>query len=121
MSDNTKYELIVVIVDKGMAEDVIDSAKAGGAEGATVLYGRGSGIHEKAKFFGIIIEPEKEIVLIMVPDQIRDEVLDAVAEGVDINKPGKGVAFVLDITKVVGINHMHIHKHMRRCEKKDEE
>jgi len=107
MRESIKYELIIVIVDKGMADDVIDSAREGGAEGATVLYGRGSGIHEKAKFFGIIIEPEKEIVLIMVEEQIRDDVLEAVDKGIDLGKPGNGVAFVLDISKVTGISHIH--------------
>ena len=102
-----KYELIVTIVEKGASPDVIDSARKGGAEGATVLYGRGSGIHEKAKFFGVTIEPEKELVLILVVERIRDRVMEAIRKGIDIDKPGNGISFVLDISKVMGINHMH--------------
>ena len=102
-----KYELIVTIVDKGVSSDVIDSAREGGAEGATVLHGRGSGIHEKAKFFGISIEPEKELVLILVVQRIRDRVMEAIRKGIDIDKPGNGVSFVVDISTVMGINHMH--------------
>lgn len=106
---NLNFELIVTIVEKDMADDVIDAAKQGGAEGATVIYGRGSGIHEKAKFFGITIEPEKEIVLILVDKSIRPSVLKSIAKGIDIDKPGHGVSFVIDVEKVIGIHHLDLH------------
>jgi len=101
-----KFELIVTIVDKDMSGDVIDAAKRGGAEGATVLHGRGSGVHEKAKFFGITIEPEKEVVLILVPSEIRKAVLKSIAKEINIDQPNSGVAFVIDVTKVIGIRHL---------------
>lgn len=102
------FEMIVTIVEKGYASDVIDAAHKGGAEGATVLNGRGSGVHEKAKFFGVTIEPEKEVVLVMVPSDIRNQVLKSIAKGIDINKPGHGVSFVIDLAKVVGISHLQV-------------
>jgi len=102
------FKLIITIVEKDMADDVIDAAKNGGAEGATVLYGRGSGIHEKARFFGITIEPEKELVLILVSDDICKPVMRSIAKGIDIDKPGNGVCFAIDVSKVIGINHLHI-------------
>src|SRR5699024_7547465 len=62
---NMEYEAIFTIVDKGLSEKVIDSAKSAGATGGTVIHGRGSGSREKALLFNIEIEPEKEIVLIL--------------------------------------------------------
>jgi nitrogen regulatory protein PII len=93
-------------VEKGAAGDVIDAAKAGGAEGATVLCGRGSGIHEKAKFLGIVIEPEKEVVLTLVESTKRDAIFKSIAKGINIDQPGAGIMFSLDITRVIGINHL---------------
>lgn len=103
-----KTELIVCIVERDFSGDVIDAAKRGGAEGATVLYGRGSGIHENERFFGITIEPEKEIILILIPQEIRNKVLCAIRDEIDIDQPGRGVAFVLDVTKVIGIPHLNM-------------
>lgn len=99
------YDLIVTIVNKGRAEKVMEAAKKAGAEGGTILHGRGSGIHEKAKLFGIVVEPEKEIVLTLVPSEISQEVLENILKEADLNKPNKGIAFVLSVDKVAGINH----------------
>ena len=104
------YDLIVTIVNKGRAEKVMEAAKKAGAEGGTIMHGRGSGIHEKAKLFGIVIEPEKEIVLTLVPSDISQDVLENILKEAELHKPNKGIAFVLPVSKVAGINHDHIKK-----------
>lgn len=104
----TKVELIVTIVERGASGDVIDAAKEAGAGGATVVCGRGSADPKKANFFGITIEPEKELVLILVEHDIRRKVQKAIASALDIDKPGNGVLFVVDVTSVIGISHFGI-------------
>lgn len=61
-----EYDLIVTIVNKGFAQEVVEASKKAGAEGGTILQGRGTGIHEKAKLFNIVIEPEKEVILTLI-------------------------------------------------------
>lgn len=100
------FDLIVTIVNKGFAEEVVDAAKKAGAEGGTIINGRGTGIHENMKLFGIPIEPEKEIVLTIIDRTKSENVLIAIRNAVDLNKPGMGVAFVLEIEKTVGICHL---------------
>ena len=56
------------------------------------------------------IEPEKEIVLTLTPSDITESVLEAILKDTDLNKPGKGIAFVLSIDKIAGINHDYICK-----------
>jgi len=108
MSENCPlyFDLIVTIVNKGFAEEVVDAAKKAGAEGGTIINGRGTGIHENMKLFGIPIEPEKEIVLTIIDRTKTENVLIAIRNAVDLNKPGMGVAFVLEIEKTVGICHL---------------
>ncbi len=101
-----EFNLIVTIVNKGYAEEVIDAAKKAGAEGGTIINGRGTGVHENAKFLGIPIEPEKEIVLTLIDRVKTEKVLEAVSNAVGLNKPSKGVAFVLEVEKTVGICHL---------------
>ena len=100
-----EYQLVVTIVEQGNAEDVIECAKKGGAEGGTILTGRGAGIHDTSKILGILIEPEKEVVLTLIEKEKTDFVLEASVEGMELEKPGKGIAFVLDVPKVAGIVH----------------
>lgn len=100
------FDLLVTIVDRGFAEEVMTAAKAAGTEGGTILNGRGTGIHEKAKLFGIAIEPEKEIILNLIDRKKTERVLAAVTTALDLDKPGRGVAFVLAVEKVAGICHL---------------
>lgn len=99
-------ELIVTIIPKGQSDKVVAASKRAGAEGGTILYGRGTGIHEHKKLFGLSIEPEKEIVLTLVPEGKTDDVLEAIVEAGQLDKPGTGIGFVLDARKIVGINHL---------------
>lgn len=105
MSDEVRFDLIVTIVNKGFAEDVIDASKTAGAEGGTIMTGRGQGIHEKAKIFGIMIEPEKDIVLTLIDKTKTEVVLSAICDAVNLKEPSNGVAFVLDVEKTAGICH----------------
>lgn len=106
MTKQTKqYDLIVTIVNKGDAETVIDATREAGADGGTIVTGRGTGVHETAKIFNIMIEPEKEIILTLVPRQITEQVLKAINANERLDQPGKGIAFVLSVDEVIGINH----------------
>jgi nitrogen regulatory protein P-II 1 len=101
-----QYDLIITIVNKGYSQLVIKASKEAGAEGGTTLMGRGAGIHETKTLLGIPIEPEKEIVLTAIPQERTDHVLNAIVQSAGLNKPGAGVAFVVELKKVAGICHL---------------
>lgn len=103
---NRAFDLIVTIVNRGVAEDVIEASREAGAEGGTVVLGRGIGVHEKAKFLGIPVEPAKDIVLTVTPEEKTDRILEAIREKVDLDKAGHGIGFVVPLKKVVGIAHL---------------
>lgn len=100
------HDLIVTIVKRGHADLIVKASKQAGAEGATILYGRGSGIHEQKKLLGIAIEPEKDIILTIIHRDKTDAVLAAINEAGEMSKPGTGIAFVLELKKVAGISHL---------------
>lgn len=102
---NSEISLIVTIVRKGWGSTVLNASVKAGARGGTVLTGRGAGIHENKKIFGMSIEPEKEIVLTLVfTDQI-DLILPKIVEAAELNEVGKGIAFVLPVDRIVGVAH----------------
>ena len=55
------FDLIITVVNKGFSDYVIDTAKKGRRGGATIIHGRGTGIHEQDSFFGISIPARKRI------------------------------------------------------------
>lgn len=101
-----KYELIVTIVPKGAAADVVQTSKDAGAGGGTVLYGRGTGVHEAKKLFGMSIDPEKEIVLTVVAESERAAITKAIVEKCKLDKPGNGLTFALPLTSLSGMVHL---------------
>lgn len=101
-----EFDLIVTIVNRGYSEEVVEASKKAGAEGGTIINGRGTGIHENARLFGFAVEPEKEIVLTIIDRTKTAKVLEAVSSAVELNKPSNGVAFVLQVEKTVGICHL---------------
>ncbi|MFE8696194.1 P-II family nitrogen regulator [Cytobacillus sp. FJAT-53684] len=106
MNNSILYDVIVTIVNKGHSERVVDVSKKAGAEGGTILNGRGTGIHEQAKLFSITIEPEKEIILTLIDRKKTDKVLQAIMVEAELEKPGKGIAFVLEVERTIGICHL---------------
>lgn len=98
--------LIVTVVRKGWGNTVLEASVKAGATGGTVLLGRGIGVNEKESIFGIPIEPEKEILLTLVPQTAIDTVLQEIIRAADLNKPGHGLTFVVPVTTVLGIPHM---------------
>jgi nitrogen regulatory protein P-II 1 len=101
----TNASLIVSVVRKGWGSTVLDASVKAGARGGTVLTGRGAGIHEQEKIFGMSIEPEKEIVLTMVYGDQVEAVLAEIVEAAELNEKGRGIAFVLPVERVVGVAH----------------
>ncbi|MDO5835825.1 MAG: P-II family nitrogen regulator [Methanobacterium sp.] len=104
------FKLIYVIVEAGRGSHIMESARKAGAEGGTLYYARGTSIHEHGKFFGMPIEPEKEVIMIVIKDSLVDQVFDAVVQEGEIDTPGKGIAFILDLNRVAGICHLNDHE-----------
>jgi len=98
--------VIVSIVRKGWGDTVLEATMQAGAHGGTVLLGRGIGRNEQQRVFGIKIEPEKEVVLTVIPAELKDTVLAEVVRAAELTAPGNGLAFVLPVAQLVGVVHL---------------
>lgn len=99
-----QHQTIFCIVNSGYSEQVMDAAKKLGARGGTILNARGTANKNAETFFGITIQPEKEIVMIVVPTAIKDSLLHALYKEVGLDTPGQGIAFALPVDGVVGLS-----------------
>ena len=98
-----KHEVIFCIVNAGFSEAVMDAAREVGARGGTVLHASGTANTDAEKIFGITIQPEKDVVMILVSSDIRDKVLHALYESAGLKTEGQGIAFALPVQDVVGL------------------
>ncbi len=101
-----EFNLIVTIVDRGFSDPVITSARSAGAEGATIITARGAGIHETDTFMGVAIQPEKEMVLILVKKLIRKKVMREICKSCGLTDEGKGMCFSVPVDEIGGITHL---------------
>ena len=99
-----KYQLIIALVNTGFTELVMDAARSVGAHGGTVVHARGTGNKEMEKRFGIVITPDKEMVLILANKKVADKILMAIYDKAGLQTKGQGIAFTLPVEDVVGLN-----------------
>ncbi len=111
MAKETKYDVIVTIINRGFSDYVIESAQRAGASGSTIILARGTGIHENEEALGIKIYPEKEIVLTIVPRETRNDIMKGICNDANLNLEGKGLCFSMPINNLLGVTHnMNINK-----------
>jgi len=103
--DNVReFDLIMTIVNRGFADQVVDAARKAGGHGGTIFYARGTGLHEVEKFFAINIQPEKEVVLNIVRHEDTQTIMHSIVAAAGLKTEGRGLAFALPISDIVGIS-----------------
>ena len=96
-------KMIMAILQRGRADRAVKAAIRAGAQAATVFFGRGLGIRERLGLLGLAIQPEKEIVVIVVDERYVDRIIEAMVKGSRIDQPGVGFLFVTPVDRVVGL------------------
>jgi nitrogen regulatory protein PII len=101
------FKLIVVMVEDKQTTDVLDAAREAGATGATVLdQARGEGVNPVKTFFGLSVETQRDVILLVVEEHLSRHILEKIAEVGEFDEtPGTGIAFQIDVEDAVGVSH----------------
>ena len=97
------HEVIFAIVNSGYAEDAMEVAREQGVRGGTILNARGVAREAEAAFYGITIHAEKEILMMVVEKEIRDNVLNALYKQMGMGKKAQGIVFSLPVSEAAGL------------------
>lgn len=97
------HEVVFAIVNAGYAEEAMALARENGAKGGTILNARGVAREKEAAFFGITIHAEKEILMLVVEKEIRDNILNALYKGMGMGKKAQGIVFSLPVSDAAGL------------------
>lgn len=98
-----EYELIVVILNEGHADSVMDAARRAGAGGGTVLHAKGTNRVGAQQFLNVSIADEKNIIYIVASQKEKADIMRAINESAGQNTPAGAICFSLPVSSVVGL------------------
>lgn len=97
------HAMLTVGVNQGYGEDVMRTARTAGARGGTILKGLRCLPKETAKHFGISVQEEMEIVLIVVPLDHKEEIMTAISSQYGIDSEAHGIITALPVDGISGL------------------
>jgi nitrogen regulatory protein P-II 1 len=98
-----RFKVILAPVKTEKTDRVVDAAKQAGATGATIIPARGTGMHEAKTFFGLTLEVQTDVIMFLIEEHMVQDILDAIKAAGEFSKPGTGIAFVLPVEQVIGV------------------
>lgn len=98
-----QFKIILASVKTDITDKIVDAAKESGATGATIIHARGTGIREAKTFFGLSLEAQTDIIMFLLEESLVANVLDIIGSVGEFDKPGTGIAFVLPVDQVIGL------------------
>jgi nitrogen regulatory protein PII len=98
------HDLIVAAVNHGYSDELMNTAREAGASGGTVINARGQAHEGAVKFFGIPVQAEKELILILTSREKKVPLMKAICEAHGINSSAQGIIFSLPVDNVMGLS-----------------
>ena len=95
----TDVSLITCIVQRDVADPIIQAAREAGAQGATVHFARGTGIRERLGVMGVAVEVEKEVINIVVSSEQVERIFERMYLAGNLDTPGMGIMFTTTLEK----------------------
>ncbi len=99
----TEYELIVVILNQGYSNLVMDAAREKGAGGGTVIHAKGTGMEKAEQFLGVSIAAEKEMIFIVTKSKGKNAIMKAIMEKAGMDSKARSIVFSLPVTSTAGL------------------
>ncbi|MBR6790755.1 MAG: hypothetical protein IKM31_07815 [Oscillospiraceae bacterium] len=105
MEQNDKqHHLILIAVDQGFTDDVMNTARAAGATGGTVIRARWAGAQSAEQFYGITLQAEKEIIAIVATEDNYVPIMEAVNREHGLKSKSHGAICSILADEVMRVN-----------------
>ena len=98
-----EHELIIVILNEGYSDFVMDAARAAGAGGGTVLHAKGTGGTRGEKFFSVSLADEKDMIYIIAHREEKAAIMRSINEQAGPGSRAGAICFSLPISSVAGL------------------
>ena len=98
-----EHELLIVILNEGYSDFVMDAARAAGAGGGTVLHAKGTGGTRGEKFFSVSLADEKDMIYIIAHKDEKAAIMRSINEQAGPGSRAGAICFSLPISSVAGL------------------
>ena len=98
-----EHELIIVILNEGYSDFVMDAARAAGAGGGTVLHAKGTGGTRGEKFFSVSLADEKDMIYIIAHKDEKAAIMRSINEQAGPGTKAGAICFSLPISSVADL------------------
>jgi len=95
------FSVICCVVNMGDASRTLKNAKKYGIKGGTISIGRGV-VNNRFINFLAINEDRKEIVTMVVENELASEAIKGISEDMHFEKPHHGIAFSYSVSEFIG-------------------
>ena len=103
---NFENELIIVVLNEGYSDSVMDAARTAGATGGTVLHAKGTGKEHAEKFYGVSLAEEKDMIYILASTDKKTEIMKAITTQCGRETPMGAVCFSLPVSEIAGLRRL---------------
>ena len=103
MPNESHNNLIVISVNEGFSEDVMQIARKAGATGGTVIKGRLADVDQFAEFIDAKVDGEREMLCILAPSKLSKQIMEQVNGEFGLTSPANGIIFALPAEKAFKI------------------
>ena len=104
MAEDIRNDLVIAVINVGFSDDLMAVAREAGATGGTVIHARGLAHEGPVKFFGVSVQDEKEIVLVLTSREKKLPIMEAVSRFCGVTSKAEGLIFSLPVDSVMGLN-----------------
>ena len=106
MKDNRmkKHDLVIIVTNHGYSDELMACAREAGASGGTVINARGLIHRGPVKFFGITVQEEKEIILILAGRDKKVPIMQAVSQNFGLATKARSIVFSLPAENITGLD-----------------
>ncbi len=100
----SEYSMFMAIVNQGFSEEIMDAARPVGDSGGTVFHSRRIGSEEAKKFWGISVQQEREIILIIARKEDKRAIMQAIGKQFGMQSEANGIVLSLPVDGITGLN-----------------
>ncbi len=104
IEEENEHDMILVMVNQGYTDTVMDAARDWGARGGTVIRARSLATEAEQKAAGLSYQPEREIVAILAARDGRHDLMKAVSQAAGPSTEAAGILFSLPVDDMMGLS-----------------
>lgn len=101
-NENQNY-LIVISVNEGYSQEVMNVARKAGAMGGTVMKGRLADNEKFNEFVATTVDEDRELLFILAPGNVGKQIMEDVNKDFGIKSAANGIIFALSAEKAFKI------------------